>query len=165
MCDVQDVNIYLFGGMRDKLTKKDVTLDCIQEYITTTEQCTVLTHRLPLSLRLLRAVLWDKSVILLSNITCVIFDLEQKTIERRDQFTVGVGKFGLVLDSETLFVIGGGISTTDSNGKVTSWTLSDEVKCIPVMDIVNNKQTVNWTQHAKLKSPQLVQTCVCITLQ
>jgi len=139
-----------------------VDLDCIQEYVTTTEQCTVLTHCLPQQERLMRAVIWDQSVVLLNSRTCPIFDLEQKTIQPRNQFAVGVIKFGLVIDNQTLFVIGGN-DTTDSNGKLT-WKCTNEVKSIPVMDIINNKQTVNWTQHSKLKTPQLVQTWVYITL-
>jgi len=56
---------------------------------------------------------------------------------------------------QTLFVIGGGTEQTNINGEVT-WKYTDEVKKIPVMDIINNKQTVSWTQHYKLKSPCVV---------
>jgi len=105
-CVTYKTSIYVFGGKdggkdEDKSTNKDVLLDCIQEYDTTTEQCTMLTHRLPQPLAGLRAVLWDKSVILMNGKACLIFDLDQKTIQQRDQFTPGVNYFGPTLDNQT----------------------------------------------------------------
>jgi len=163
-CVTYKTSIYLFGGRdEDKSTNKDVFLDCIQEYDTTTEQCTVLTRRLPRPRTALRAVLWDKSVILMNGLTCLIFDLDQKTIQQRDQFSPGVYCFGLALDNQTLFVIGGVTRQKDINVQVT-WKCTDEVKSIPVMDIINNKQTVNWTQHSKLKTPSFVHAFSLVTL-
>jgi len=60
-------------------------------------------------------------------------------------------------------VIGGGTMQTDSDGKET-WKCTDEVKSIPVMDIINNKQTANWTQHSNLKSPYCVHALSLMTL-
>jgi len=99
----------------------------------------------------------------MNSATCLIFDLALKTFQQRDHFTHGFDQFGLVLDNQTLFVIGGGTWQDDSNGEVT-WKCTDEVKSIPVMDIINNKQTFNWTQHSKLKSPSLVQAFSLMTL-
>ena len=99
----------------------------------------------------------------MTRFTCLIFDLEQKTIQQRDQFTPGVSHFGLVLDNQTLFVLGGGTWQTDNDGKVT-WTCTDEVKSIPVLDIINNQQKVNWTHYAKLKSSSMVHAYSQMTL-
>jgi len=56
-CVTYKTSIYLFGGWdEDESTNKDERLDCIQEYDTTTKQCTVLTQRLPQPLSVLRAV-------------------------------------------------------------------------------------------------------------
>jgi len=155
-CVTYKTSIYFFGGLdKDKSTNKLVQLDCIQEYDTTTEQGTVLTQRLPRLTSALRVALWDKSVILMNRWTCLIFDLDQKTIQQRNQFTPGVQHFGLALDNQTLFVIGGGTWQDDSNGGGTL-KCTDEVKSIPVMKIINNKQTVNWIQHSKLETPSLV---------
>ena len=77
-------SIFLFGGVgRDESTNKDKYLDLIQEYDTTTEQCTVLTQCLPLPTYLLRTVSWDTVVVMVNNVTCLIFDLNQKTVQQR----------------------------------------------------------------------------------
>jgi hypothetical protein len=117
-CVSYKTSVYLFGGIgRDIAANKDVDLDCIQVFDTTTKQCSVLTQRLPRSEYLLRAVLWESSVILMNIRTCLIFDLNHYNIEQRDQFKADVGHFGLVLNNQTLFVIGGGISEKDAMGK------------------------------------------------
>ena len=162
-CVAYKSSIYLFGGNdENRSTDKDEYLDCIQQYDTTTQQSTMLPLRLPCR-SLLHAVLWAKSVILADRSTCLVFDLNQQTLEQRNQFAVGVSHFGLVVDNQTLFVIGGGNIQTDRNG-ATTWTCTDEVKCIPVMDIINNELTVKWTRHTKLQSPQLVQAFAQLTL-
>ena len=117
-CATYKTSVFVFGGFyRDKSDNKQVALDLIQEYDTTTRQCTVLTTRLPKALYQLQTVLWDKSVVLLHLDSCLIFNLELKTVQRRNQFAAGVYYFGLVLDDQSLFVVGGGKSQTDSNGK------------------------------------------------
>lgn len=59
--------VYMFGGVtRHKWANNDVDLNYIQVFDVTTKQCSVLTQRLPLPERLLQAVLWDKSVILMN---------------------------------------------------------------------------------------------------
>jgi len=55
-------SIYVFGGVGQN--KKG--LICVQVLDTTTKLCTVLTQRLPQPECLLRAVVWDKSVILIN---------------------------------------------------------------------------------------------------
>jgi len=155
-CVAYKTSVYVFGGMyMDVLMNKLKLVDCIQDYDTTTQQCSVLTQRLDRPRSLFRAVPWNRSVILMNKYTCLIFDLEQKTIHQRDQFAAGVSYFGLALDDGTMFVIGGGTKHTDSYG-VESWEGTDEVKGIPVMDIVNNIKSINWTQHAKLKARSLI---------
>ena len=142
-------------------------LDCVQEYNTSTHQCTVLIQRIPQSavfLIDLRAVLWDKSVILVNEYTCFIFDPDQKTFQLRDQFAAGVSNCALALDNQTLFIIGGRRGLFDNEGEVTGFEHMGEVKSISVMDIINNQQTVNWTQRAKLKSPSFIDAFVCMTL-
>lgn len=44
------------------------------------------------------------------------------------------------------------------------WSCTDEIKCVPSIDIVNNLQTVKWTQYTtKLTSPMLVQAYAHVT--
>jgi len=160
-CAAYKTSVYLFGGVGlDESTQKDKYLDDIQEYDTMTEQCTVLTQRLPQPTYLLRTVLWDTSVVVMNNITCLIFDLDRLTVQHRDQFAAGVAHSGLVLDDQKLFVIGGGKSQVDGNGKST-WKCTDEVKCVAVTDVINDRQTADWTPYAKLPTPCFVQAyCV-----
>jgi len=158
-CAVYKTSIYVFGGI--ELNEDDV--DCVQEFDTATKLCTELTQHLPQPERLLRAVMWDKSVILINRRTCLIFDLEQQTFQERNQFAAGVDQFGLVLENQRIFIIGGGIDQTDSAGNVT-WTRSDEVKSVAVMDIINNQSTPNWIHHAKLPSPAAISAYATMTL-
>jgi len=156
---VYKTSVYVFGGTG----QDDKDLDCVQVFDTATKLCTVLTQRLPQPTRLLRAVMWDKSVILINNLTCLIFDLEQQTFQQRNQFAAGVGHFGLVVENERVFIVAGGTCQTDSAGEQT-WTCSDEVKSVAVMDIINNQTTPNWIHHAKLPSPACVQAYASMTL-
>ena len=151
------MSIYVFGG----IGQNDENLDRVQVFDTATKLCTELTQRLPRPQRLLRAVMWDKSVILIGDDTCLVFDLEQQTFQQRDQFASGVVHFGLVLENQRIFIIGGGNGQTDAAG---NWTCSDEVKSIAVMDIINNQCTANWLHHAKLPQPALVPAFASMTL-
>ena len=107
--------------------------------------------------------MWDKSVILINYRTCLIFDFEKQTFQQRNQFATGVLHFGLVLENQRIFIIGGGNGQTDSADK-TTWTYSDEVKSVAVMDIINNQPTPNWIHHAKLLKPTLVHAYASLSL-
>jgi len=158
-CVVYKTSIYVFGGSGEN----DVDLDSVQMFDTSTKLCTELTQHLPRPERLLRAVMWDKSVILINNVTCLIFDLEKQTFQQRKQFAAGIAHFGLVLENQRIFIIGGGDCQTDSAGEQT-WTCSDEVKSVAVMDIINNQPTPNWIHHATLPKPALVQAYASLSL-
>jgi len=157
VCVVYKTSIYVFGGIRQNI----VDLDSVQMFDTSTKLCTELTQHLPQ--RLLRAVMWDKSVILITYRTCLIFDLEKQTFQQRSQFAAGIIHFGLVLENQRIFIIGGCNSQTDSADK-TTWTYSDEVKSVAVMDIINNQPTPNWIHHAKLLKPALVHAYASLSL-
>jgi len=150
-CAVYKMSIYVFGGWG----QNDKELDRVQVFDTATKLCTELTQRLPRPEYRLRAVMWDKSVILINSRTCLIFDLEQQTFQQRDQFAAGVDHFGLVLENQRIFVIGGGTWQTDAAGKRT-WTNSDKVKSVAVMDIISNQTTTNWLHHTTLPQPGCV---------
>ena len=102
---VYKTSIDVVGG----IGQDDKDLDCVQVFDPATKLCTVLTQRLPQPQRLLRAVMWDKSVILINNITCLIFDLEQQTFQQRNQFAAGLLQFGLAVENQRIFILGGGI--------------------------------------------------------
>jgi len=158
-CAVYKTSIYVFGGHG----QNDVAHDRVQVFDMATKLCTELTQRLPRPVWLLRAVMWDKSIILITDYTCLIFDPEQQTFQQRDQFAAGVAHFGLALENQRIFIIVGGNSKTDSAGK-TTWTCSDEVKSVAVMDIINNQTCANWLHHAKLPKPALVEAFASMTL-
>jgi len=141
----------VFGGRG----ANNVDLDCVQVFDTATKLCSELTQRLPQPQCLLRAVMWDKSVILVNYRTCFVFDLDRQTFQQRHQFAVDVVHFGLVLENQHIFIIGGGNSHKNKAGKLT-WTCVDEVKSVAVMDIINNRTTPNWIHHAKLPKPSLI---------
>ena len=89
--------------------------------------------------------------------------LSSRLSQQRDQFAASVYHFGLVLENQRIFIVGGGTSQTDVAGKVT-WTCSDEVKSVAVMDIINNQTSANWRHHAKLPKPVLVHAFASMTL-
>jgi len=156
---VYKTSIYVFGGA----DQNNQSLDCVQVFDTATKHCSLLPQRLSRPERLLRAVMWDKSVILINYRTCLIFDLEQQTFQQRDQFALGVKHFGLVLENQRIFIIGGGMNQTDSAG-TTTWTCSDEVKSVAVTDVINNQPTPNWTHHAKLPKAAVIDAYAAMTL-
>jgi len=158
-CVVYKTSIYVFGGT----DQNDKILDCVQVFDTATKLCTVLTQRLPEPRSLLRAVMWDKSVILINNLTCLIFDLEQQTFQQRNQFAADLVYFGLAVENQRIFILGGGTSKRDSAGKLI-WTCSDKVKNVAVMDIINNQPTPKWIHHAKLPASFLVHAFAIMTL-
>jgi len=158
-CVVYKTSFYVFSG----IGQDNVDLDRVQVFDTATKLCTELTQRLPRPEYLLRAVMWDKSVILINDRSCLVFDLEQQTFQQRDQFAAVLIHFGLVLENQRIFIVGGGTSQTDVAGKVT-WTCSDEVKSVAVMDIINNQTSANWRHHAKLPKPVLVHAFASMTL-
>jgi hypothetical protein len=153
-CAVHKTYIYVFGGCG---SDTNTDLDTIQLFDTLTKGCSVLKQRLPRPERLLRAVRWEGSVILINNRSCLIFDVEKHTCEERHQFAPGLAHFGLVLANQNIFIIGGGISTTDKDDKSTGWTYSGEVNYVPVMDIIDDQSTANWTHHAKLPTKCTIQ--------
>lgn len=108
---------YLFGGSsREPETNVDIDLDCVQAFDTATKTCSVLCRSLPQPERLLKAVLWQNSVILLNCRACIIFDLDQQTFQQRDaQYAAGVSHFGLVLENETIYILGGRMSPSQCN--------------------------------------------------
>jgi len=160
-CVFHRTSIYVFGG----IGQNDVTHDRVQVFDTATKLCTELTQRLPRPERVLRAVMWDKSVILINHRTCLIFDLEQQTFQHRDQFAAGVYHLGLVLENQRIFIVGGGTNQTAAAGKKTwTWTRSDDVKSVAVMDIINDETSVNWRHHAKLPKLACIHAFVSMTL-
>ena len=155
-CAAYKTSIYVFGGIGQE---KSAILECIQKYDTMTQQCTKLNRRLPFSRSaVLRAVPWDESVILMNKDTCMIFDFHENKIQQRStSLAAGVQRFGLVIDNETLFVLGGGHN--ERRGRGVEWTTTDVVKSIPVMDIIDNKPRGKWTLLTRLKSPSYVYAC------
>ncbi len=73
--------------------------------------------------------------------------------ERR-QFRTNVDHFGLVLDNERIFIIGGGIDSKGENGE-TTWKCRDDARYVSLRDILENKPVL-WKVHSKLWKPSLI---------
>jgi len=175
-CAVYKTSIYVFGAAG----QNDVTHDRVQVFDTATKLCTELTQRLPQPAHLLTAVMWDKSVILINGRTCLIFDLELQTFQQRDQFAAGVAMFGLVLENQRIFIVGG-IGPRGQNDKDEDedknedededkdedeeMIISDEVRSVAVMDVVNNEASPKWQHFAKLPEPTIVISFATMTLK
>jgi len=148
-------SLYIFGG-------KDGH-DCrVQVYNTKDNTCTLLLEPMPRSLNWGRAVLSGTSVIFLGFETCFILNLESGVWQERKQFKTDVDYFGLILDNERVFVIGGGKGYKDEDGNGI-WTCRDDVRYVPLRNIIENRPT-EWKFHATLPRPSLIDVCAKLTL-
>jgi len=160
-CAVYDNSIYVFGG-RCHIQEK-TSLNCVQVFDTVSKACTTLTQRLPRPLQMLRAVTWDdRFVVITGKHDCVVFDLCQKTFQQRRKFAAGVNQFGLVLEDQQVFHIGGHTKVKDADGRAYRPT-TDEVKSVAVMDIIN-ELPANWSHHATLPQPAFIHAFAVMTL-
>lgn len=149
-------SLYIFGG----LEKDDNEVSYVQLYNTKDNSCTLLSKPMPRSNCLMRAVLWETSAVLLGCDTCFIFNFETETWAERKQFKADVTHFGLVLENERVFLIGGGISEAEADGKKT-WRCRDDICYVPLQNILHNKR-IEWKLQGKLPKPSLVETCAKI---
>ena len=151
-CAVHHNSIYIFGG-RCRLDKS--TLSCVQVFDTTSNVCSELPVSLPHPMQMTRAIKWDKYVIIVGKTGAVVFDLDRKTFQKRNQFAARVHQFGLVLDGQRVFLIGGHTKERDAHGGVSRPT-RDDVKKVDVNDIISNVSPARWTRHASLPQPAFV---------
>ena len=103
-------SLYIFSGTRED----NHACDHVQVYDTKQNTCTLLSPPMPGNYDLMRAVLWKTCVILLGCDSCLVFDIETGKWNERHQFRTDGDHFGLVLENERIFIIGGG---TDSKGE------------------------------------------------
>jgi len=150
-CAPYKSSLYIFGGC----DKDDKNFSHVQVYNTKENTCTLVSQPMPSCSRLMRAILWKTSVILLGKYSCFIFDIETEKWHETKQFKTGVAHFGLVLENGRIFVIGGGIDKTDKDGK-TIWKCRDDVRYVPLQNIIDDKP-IEWKIHGKLPKPSLVQ--------
>jgi Kelch motif len=138
-CVAYDGAIYIFGG----LDTKGSAVDCVQKYCATThgQCCTIVCSAMPIAGQLIKAVLWEKSAIVLGRSTGFMYDLEKHVWCENKNVKTDVSHFGLVLDGQTLYVIGGGTSEKDKDGNVI-WKCTDEIKCISIRDLVASLSVV-----------------------
>src|SRR5207245_1109756 len=99
-CVTYKDSIYVFGGI-DEDDKKAIH---VQQYNTVTQLCTLAAVPIPRAQRLMRAVLWETSAILLGRYTSYIYSFKKQTWQERKQFQTDVFHFGLVLDNQTLYI-------------------------------------------------------------
>jgi len=144
-------SLYIFGGS----DKDNKAFNHVQVYNTKQNSSTLLSSPMPRAYHLMRAALWKTSVVLLGSDTCFLYNFETETWQERKQFKTDVHHFGLLLDNERIFVIGGGYSEKDKDGK-TKWKCKDEVRYVPLQNILDDKP-IGWKIHGKLPKPSLVQ--------
>ena len=142
--------IYIFGGKDDTGGVLQI-FDYVQCYDPAKQSCTLFTTPIPKSCSLAKAVLWQSSAILFNHDTCLIFDLEAHIWQERCQFKTNVNHFGIALENQMVYIIGGRSckSDTDDGG------LTGKVKCITVSSIVKDQDPV-WTEFANISKPSLI---------
>lgn len=140
-------SLYIFGGC-----DANHQIVCnVQVYNTVSNSCTLLATLIPCDACLLRAVRWENTVILLGASTCLIYNFDTETWQVKDQFKTGDVHFGLAMNKDKLFVIGGGLR---------AYALKNAIKWIPVANILNDEPS-EWKHHANLPKSSSVYDFVC----
>lgn len=158
---IADYNIlYVFGGG----DKDGNPVNFVQAFDTTRNTCTLLVQPLPRPAKLLRAVLWDRLIIVTCLESCFIFNIEKQLWYPRPQFRSGKIHFGCVIENQRLYVFGGGNNVRDPATGVFGWILSDQIRYVPVADIVEDKPA-QWmgAEHHRLPVPCLVHAYAAVT--
>ena len=151
-CVVYNSCVYIFGG-----NDPSKPVNHVQMYDTAMQGCTLLKRPMPRPMSVLRAALFQSSVIILMRGSCFVFDLETLHWSERQQFKTDVLHFGAVLENQTIYIVGGG------NCKDKVWITTDEVKSTSVLSILRDEPPV-WNQHARLTKPCMVQAFSTLTL-
>jgi hypothetical protein len=138
-CVSYNNSIYVFGG----LDANDKAVANVQVYDAAQHKCTLLHNAMPRAYAWMRAVMWKTYAILLGNETCFIYNFETETWQERASFKTYVDYFGLVVDSQTLYIVGGN-------------PLTAEVRRVSVRDVIEDKRGAPWTHHATLPQPARV---------
>lgn len=126
-----------------------------QVYNTSANTCTLLSKPLPRSCHFMQAILLETSVMLLGLDTCLIFNFETEKWQERKQFKTDVVDFGLVLEDERVFVMGGVAKKKERDGTIT-WKCRNDIRSVSLKNIIENK-SAEWRTHATLSKPCLVQ--------
>ena len=143
--------IYMMGGMG----VTDTEVAHVQMYSPAQHSCTLMPRAMPRAMALMRAVLWETSVILIDHLTCFIYNFESQTWQERAAFKTGIHDFSLILDKETLYIAGGDVHSRETMARVI-WTCTDEVQSVSVRDVIEDKQErkkekkemgVRWGKH------------------
>jgi len=148
--------IYVFGGQ----TGDKKIVNYVQVYNTENQSCTLLEKPMPQAHYAMRAVLWETSVILIDNSNCYIYNFETQIWQERKQFKTFGDYFASTLNNSSLYIAGGTCNPQD-NHTVPHQTCTDEIKSVPVLDIMNNKPAV-WRHHAQLPKPAMILAYGCV---
>lgn len=135
-------SLYFFGGM----DSDGKFVNSVQAYDTKSDTCALLSNPMPIAPydNYLSGVLWENSVILLGKDAFLTYSFETETFDVRDRFKPHAFDYGLIVDDDKLFVIGG----FDDR----RYTRRDDVRWIPVENILND-EPIEWRHHAKLPKP------------
>jgi len=157
-CVTYKNSIYVFGGI-DKDIK---TVSHVQVYNPAQQNCTLMDKPMTSAYDTMRAMLWETSVILLGCHNCFIYNFETQIWQERKQFKTNVHYFASVLDNSTVYIAGGGM-VENNTGYYETWTHTDEMKSVSVLDIIKDKPAV-WKHHAKLPETGFIDAYVNISL-
>ena len=146
-------SLFIFGGSDEE----DKEVNHVQVYNTKENTCSLLSRPMPHPYMLMRAAVWETSVILVGPNTCFIFNLETEKWQEREKFKTDVVHFGLVLEDERIFVIGGGTYETETDGRTTR-KCRDDVRSVSLQSVIK-KKPIEWKIHATLPKPSFVQAC------
>jgi len=142
-------SLYIFGG----LDSSSCPISHVQVYNTKENTCIRISN-MPGPHAWMRALLWETSVILIGRRTCLIFNIESITWQERKQFKTDVYHFGLILENERIFVIGGGNHEKVPYGE-SIWKYRNDVRYVPLQNLLDDTP-IEWKFYGKLPKPCLV---------
>lgn len=158
---IADYNfLYIFGGG----DSEGNPVSHVQLFDTTRNVCSLLVQPLPRPMKLLRAVSFNRIVVITSLESCILFDLEKQLWYPRHQFRAGRIHFGCVIENQRLYIFGGGNNVRDPVTGQFGWILSDQIRYAPLSDIIDDRPA-QWmgVEQYKLPVPCLVQAFATVT--
>jgi len=141
-CATYNNNIYVFGGANSDRAP----VNYVQVYDTSQKCCTLMDQPMPRACKLIKAVLWETSVILLGHDTCLIYNFETQTWQEREQFKTGIIFFAVLLDKTMVYISGGAAIIGEGREMQIKYTYPI-AKSVSVYDIIQNK-SADWKYYA-----------------
>ena len=153
-CVAYKDSVYIFGGS----DSFDKNVDYMQVFNPAENTCFVMSH-MPREYRLMEAAVWENMAIILGRYNCFVYEFDTEVWHERILIKTEVHQFGMVLENQKIYVIGGGKDVSEHE-----WKSTNTIKCIDVKSIINNELEPEWKPVSLLPSRCFVHVCGALRL-